>query len=306
MIIHSYLTSKVTRRLQKLLKIAETKIAEKETKIIEKDEQISQLESLIKAKTAEKEEIVTNLESLIKKADTGSQSDSKNDFTVTDNMGSLPNTKHDSTMMDNMDSQPNDINNSSPVQHTDEGSPASPSLLENNDPLSTPSRNHSNSINRKWMKRKRRKRLKQTTLTQHPSVERKRQKLDRSIKVVPQTPCIDLNSGSSCEDEDRVLSDDMSDGYASDDVNSQNCPTANQDYTFAPDGSQKHNTTNQDNTYVDNAASQVCDLTSQNHDQVDNDFIPLVNRTEVSVHPGSTTSTHQNQSTPNQHMKDQR
>lgn len=253
------------------------------------------------------------MESLIKKADTGSQPDAKNDFPVTDNTVSLPNIKHTSTMTDNTGSQSNDINNSPPVQHIDEESvntsPASPSLLENIDLLSTPSRNHSNNINdHKWMKRKRRKRLKQTTLTQHQSMERKRQKLDRSIKVVPQTPYIDLNSGSSCEDE--VLSDDMSDEDVSDDVNSQKCPTANQDYTFVPDSSQKQNTTNQDNTFIDNAASQVCDLTSQNHDQTDGDFIPLVNsRTGVSEHPDSsrsTNSTHQNQSTPNQHMKDQR
>ena len=250
------------------------------------------------------------MESLIKKADTGSQPDTKND-TVTDNTGSLPNLKHDSTMTDNTGSQPNNINNSPPVQHIDEGSvntsPASPSLLENINllPHSTPSRDHSNNINHKWMKRKRRKRLKQTTLTQHQSIERKRQKLDHSIKVVPQTPYIDLNSGSSCEDEDPVLSD-TSDGYASDDMNSQNCLTANQDHTFVPDSSQKQNITNQDNTYVDNPASQVCDLTSQNHVQTNNDFIPLVNSRRVNVHPDSSSTTSTHQSTEDQHMKDQR
>ena len=267
------------------------------------------MESLIKAKTAEKDEIVTNLESLIKKADTGSQSDTKNDFTITDNTGSQPNNKYKTDNNHNTGSQPGDINNSPSVHHVDEESvntsPPSPSLLEDTDPLSTPSRNHSNNINQKWMKRKRRKRLKQTTLTQHQNTDHKRQKLDRSIKVVPQTPCINLSSGSSCEDEYPVPSNDNSDEYTANNVNSQNC-AANQDYTFVPDSSQKQNT-NQDNTFVDNVASQV---TSQNRDQTDHDFIPLVNsRTGVSVYPesnGSTNSTNQNQSTANQHLKDQR
>lgn len=288
-------------RLQKLLNIAETKIAEKEAKLVDKDQIISDLESRIRT---------------------------------------------------DMDIQPN---NSAPDQCVDGGSGdtslSSPSLLANTDPLSsktTPSRNRSETVNHKWTKRKKkRKRLKQTTLTQHQNADHKRQKLDHSVKVIPQSPFIDLStvqSDSSCEDKQPnldLVSDDGSDEYGSSNENasSQNCDSTNQgcrtfshnnsrlscpDHTFVPDTSQHHSAGDQDlstinhrdDTFVHDAANQVCNLTSQNCDH-DHTFAPndttcihshdMVNQCLGSNGQTlSNSSTKQNHNIANQHMKDKR
>ena len=186
----------------------------------------------------------------------------------------------------------------------EESEKTSPSLLVNSDPLltTTPSRDYSKIVNHKWMKRKRRKRLKQTTLTQHQNVHHKSlslKKLDRSVKVIPQSPFIDLStlpSGSSDDNQDLFddgISDecDSSSDYmkSSDNRNSQNCETTNQgdgtDYTFVPDNSQdygtgnqhlsiigqQHNSINPDYTFVHEAPSQMSNLTNQNHDPSNHD-----------------------------------
>ena len=260
-------------RLKKLLSIAEAKITEKETKLAEKDQIISQLESVIN----------TDMESQAN--------------------------QNRSVSVQHMESQTDD---SPPILQVDRGSnnasPSSPSLLVNAEPLTsktTPSKNYSNTVDHKWTKRKKRKRLKQMTLTQHQSMDDKRQKLDHSVKVIPQSPFIDLStiqSDSSCEDNQAsVDNDDMSDEYVTgnENANSQNCDTTNQghssdhnnraDYTFVPNsrhscatGDQdfstighRHHSVNQEETFVDNATSQACNSTSHTYD-LDHTFIPDV------------------------------
>ena len=259
-------------RLKKLLGIAEAKITEKEAKLVEKDQIISQLKSVINT-----------------------------------DMESQANQNH-SVSVQHMGSQTDD---SPPILQIDRGSgnasPSSPSLLVNPEPLTsktTPSKNYSNTVDHKWTKRKKRKRLKQMTLTQNQSMDDKRQKLDHSVKVIPQSPFIDLSTvqtDSSCEDNQASIDNDMSDEYVTgnENANSQNCDTTNQghssdhnnrtDYTFVPNsrhsrdtGDQdfstighRHHSVNQEETFVDNATSQACNSTSHTYD-LDQTFIPDV------------------------------
>ena len=290
------------QRISHLESLIEARTAEEVAKLCEKDKTISHLESLIEAKTAEAKNIerTLHLESLIVSKTAEKARKDENQHDDSNLTGNKLNSNHpcNSTMPDDLETHNNTF---PPVdERSINTSPASPSLLENTNSLSTPSRTHSNIVKHKWMKRKKRKRLKQTTLTQHDRTDHKRQKLSDSVKVVPQTPAaayIDLSSG---EDEQPLgsqdaVSYDSSGEYdsCSDNVMSQNCDTTNQDYTFVPDSSQRHATTNQDDTFVDNARNQVYDLTS---DQTEH--ISLVNNSKagVSRYLGSTNSTNQAQS----------
>ena len=281
--------------------LIEAKTAEQAAKISEKDKTISHLKSLIEAKTSEAKNIerVSHLESRIvpKTAERARNDESHGEYDDNNLTGSQLNNNHlcNSTMPDDMETHNNTT--SQPVdERSISTSPASPSLLENTNSLSTPNRTHSNTVKPKWMKRKKRKKLKQTTLTQHDRIDCKRHKLNDSVKVVPQTPATFINL-SSGEDEHPLGSQDAisydssgeyDSGSCSDNVTSKNCDTTNQDYTFVPDSSQKYTTTNQDETFVDNARSQVYDLTSENHDQTE--------QARVSKYLGSTNSTNQSQS----------
>ena len=293
-------------RLKKLLSIAEAKIAEKEAKIVERDQEISNLESLIR----------TDMENQANKSNCVS--------------------------VQHMESQTNDF---PPILQVDGGpenaAPSSPSLLVNADPLlsrTTPNKNLSNTVDHKWTKRKRRKRLKQMTLTQHQGMDDKRQKLDNSVKVIPQSPVIDLStiqSDSSCEEnEPSLVSDNVSDEYVTgnENANSQNSDATNQghtfdhnnktEHTFVPNsslscgtgnqdfstiGHRQHNV-NQDNTFVDNVASQACNSLSQNCD-LDRTFVPgVINGIQKqdfaqNANKESTNPTH---NATNKHLKDLR
>jgi len=313
--------------LKKLLSIAETKIAEKEAKIVEKDEIISRLESQVDT-------------------DMGSHCNNKNDSTTTQQMDEGPGNTSPS-LLENIDPlSSKEYRNLSRVvnQHVD-GEPASPLSRNVDSLLSKASPSNSKIVNHKWNKRKRRKRLKQTTLTQHQNKDYKRlslRKPDHSVKVIPQTPFIDLSTqqSSSSDEED---SNAMSDGYSSEsilsnqNVNSQNSDITNQahDLTFAPGASQNHDTgsqdisiigqrqdtTNQDSTFVHEGASQVCDLIDHNCDPTNHDHTYVPNTSHVhsqgtvsqyhnSIKQNSNTettqnSTNQNHEKANQHL-DQR
>lgn len=245
---------------------------------------------------------------------------------------------------------------STQVQEEDGGSanitPPSPSLLastdppSNTDPLSntnphsnTTTPNNKRTVNQKWRKRKRKKRLKQTTLTQHQNVNPKHQKLDHSVKVIPQSPVIDLitlQSESSCEED--VVSDGMNGEYDSScDNNSQNCNHTNQvhstcnqnsklDYTFVPDSSQNCDTENQDfiplvqaHDNINQNNSQVSNLMQQNY-ATNHNYTSTPDTTHVnsqyvaSKHLGlngqnsneKSTNSANHTTTVNQHLKDQR
>lgn len=181
----------------------------------------------------------------------------------------------------------NHESNSTTVQPVEGGSgDTSPSLLENSGPHSTitPNRNKSKIDDHKWTKRKRKKRLKQITLTQHQNVKRKclsLRKTDQSINVIPQSPLIDLStlqSDSSLEDNQPNLETASGDmdvsneyGSSSDDAmsnqnaSSQNCDMIN----HACDQSHK---TFLDNTFVPDTTSQRSTIRSQDFatDQRDN------------------------------------
>lgn len=243
---------------------------------------------------------------------------------------------------ENVDGESENVDGRS--ENVDEGSenasPSSPSLLVDTDPLSskTTNKDRSNTGDQKWTKRKRRKKLRQITLTQHQGMDNKRQKLDNSVKVIPQSPIIDLStiqSDSSCEEnEPGIVSDDVSDEYVTgnENANSQNSNPTNQghtfdhnnktDHMFVPNSSQscgtgnqdfssishRHRNVNQDNTFVDNAASQACSSSSQNCDP-DRTFVPVamngIQRQDfaLNANKGSTNPTH---NTTNKHLKDLR
>lgn len=306
-------------RLKKLLNIAETKIAEKEAKIVEKDEIIFCLESQMGA-------------------DMGSH---PNNSTTVQQVDERPGDTSPS-LLGNIDPLSNKESRNIVNQHVD-GGPTSPSSRNVDSLLSKASPNNSRIINHKWMKRKRRKRLKQTTLTQHQNMDYKHlslRKPDHSVKVIPQSPLIDLStlqSNSSDEQDSNGMSDDSSSEnlLSNQYVSNQNCDTTNQgdstheqnqnpsDFTFAPGTSQGQDTTNQDCTFVhDGGASQVCNLTGHNHDPTNHDytFVPdttshihsqgTVSQYHNSVEQNSNienqNSTNQNHEIVNQHLEDQR
>ena len=282
-----------------MLNIAETKIAEKEAQLVEKDQIISDLESLIKTEM-------------------GSQ---PNQLSPVQHVDEEPGNAVDEGPGNAVDEEP--ASTSAIDEEPANTTPPSPSLLANTDTLlskPTPNRNDSETVNHKWTKRKRRKKLKQTTLTQHQSADLKRQKLDQSVRVIPQSPIIDLSTvktSSSSEDEQLGVEDDMSDEYVtgSENANSQNYDTANQGCSTSNQNSklchtivaaisqncdtgnqdcntidQRCHTSNQDDTFIHDVASQECNSTSPSGDY-DNTFVPdmtmhVHNRDMVSQRPG--------------------